>query len=108
ATFASLGRRHDWRAAMARITAPTVVLHGATDLTPEAQTRAFAAAIPGATVEIVQDAGHFLLDEAPEAIVRAVQQATGRYALSDETGPLTPDRVAARSSPPPTPSSSAR
>lgn len=71
ATYLSLGQRRDWRPALGKITAPTVVLHGRGDLTPEGHTRAFAAAIPGARVEVVE-AGHFPLDEVPTAVVAAV------------------------------------
>jgi proline iminopeptidase len=78
ATYASLGRRHDWTSALSRVQAPTVVLHGAGDLVPEEQIRAFAAAIPGAQVEVVPGVGHFLLDEAPEVLVKAVQEAMSR------------------------------
>lgn len=71
ATYLSLGQRHDWRAALGGIRAPTVVVHGRGDLTPEAHTRSFADAIPGARVEVV-DAAHFALEEAPAAVVSAV------------------------------------
>jgi proline iminopeptidase len=75
ATYASLGRRHDWTAALSRIRAPTVVLHGAADTVPEVQIRAFAAAIPGAEVEVVPGVGHFLVEDEPEVLVRAVERA---------------------------------
>ncbi|HEX4903885.1 MAG TPA: alpha/beta fold hydrolase [Acidimicrobiales bacterium] len=51
------------------ITAPTVVLCGAEDnLTPMAQAEELAAAIPGATLEIVPDAGHFSNIENPDFV----------------------------------------
>lgn len=71
--FASLGRTHDWRAALRRIAAPTLVLHGADDLQPEADTRLVADAILGARVEVIPSSGHFLPDDAPDAFARAVQ-----------------------------------
>jgi proline iminopeptidase len=77
ATYASLGRRHDWRAALARITAPAIVLHGRADLVPEARTRDFAAAIAGAEVEVI-GAGPFALDEAPDRVAAAVERALVR------------------------------
>ena len=76
ATYASLGQRHDWRAAMARITAPTVVVHGSGDFVPEAETRAFASAIPRARV-VVGEASHFVLEDAPEAVMGALDDALG-------------------------------
>lgn len=63
ATYASLGRRHDWRPALGRIRAPTIVVHGRNDLVSEEQIRGFAQAIPGARVTVVE-AGHFGLDDA--------------------------------------------
>jgi len=76
ATYASLGRRHDWRGAMAHIEARTAVLHGDGDLMPEEETRAFAAAIPHASFELVH-AGHFAVEEAPEVIEAAVDRLLG-------------------------------
>lgn len=77
ATYASLGRRHDWRDAFAHITAPAIVLHGRSDLVPEAHVRDFAAAIPGADFALV-DAAHFALDEAPGEVASAVDLAISR------------------------------
>jgi pimeloyl-ACP methyl ester carboxylesterase len=58
---------HDTRARLGRITAPTLVLHGAQDeLTPAANARLLAHAIPGARLELVPDAGHAYLLERPE------------------------------------------
>lgn len=75
ATYASLGRRHDWRAAMTRIKASTIVVHGARDLQPESDTRAFAAGIPGARVAVIPDAGHFAHDDTPLELARLVTEA---------------------------------
>lgn len=51
------------------ITVPTVVLCGAEDnLTPLPMAEELAAAIPGATLEIVSDAGHFSNIENPEIV----------------------------------------
>ena len=58
---------HDTRARLGRITAPTLVLHGAQDeLIPPANARLLAQAIPGARLELVPDAGHVYLLEQPE------------------------------------------
>ena len=62
---------HDTRARLARITAPTLVLHGERDeLTPVANARLLAQAIPGARLELVPDAGHVYLLERPELSYR--------------------------------------
>ena len=58
---------HDTRARLGQITAPTLVLHGAHDeLTPVANARLLASAIPDATLAVVQDAGHAYLLEQPD------------------------------------------
>jgi pimeloyl-ACP methyl ester carboxylesterase len=54
-------------AALARITAPTLVLHGADDrLIPAEHGRRFAAAIPGAKLVVFDDVGHLPQVEIPE------------------------------------------
>ena len=58
---------HDTRARLARIAAPTLVLHGDQDaLTPAANARLLAAAIPDATLALVRGAGHGYLLEQPQ------------------------------------------
>lgn len=74
-SYSSLGQRHDWRAALGRIRARAVVLHGAADIVPEGETRRFASAIPGAEVQVIADAGHFLPEDAPSELVAAVERA---------------------------------
>lgn len=57
---------HDTRARLGRISAPTLVLHGASDeLTPVANAKLLAAAIPDAELRLVS-AGHAYLLERPE------------------------------------------
>lgn len=57
---------HDTRARLGRIVAPTLVLHGARDvLTPVANARLLAAAIPDATLELLPESGHGYLLEQP-------------------------------------------
>ena len=59
---------HDTRARLGRITAPTLVMHGATDeLTPLANARLLVAGIPDATLAVIDDAAHAYLLEQPEA-----------------------------------------
>jgi pimeloyl-ACP methyl ester carboxylesterase len=56
-----------------RISVPTLLLYGEKDrITPAAQSKTWAGLIPNATVHIVKDAGHLVLDEkaeAPEAVL---------------------------------------
>lgn len=61
---------HDTRARLRRISAPTLVLHGARDeLTPVANARLLARAVPGADLRLV-DAGHAYLLERPQESYR--------------------------------------
>jgi pimeloyl-ACP methyl ester carboxylesterase len=58
---------HDTRARLGRISAPTLVLHGDRDvLTPPANARLLAEAIPDATLGLVHGAGHAYLLEQPD------------------------------------------
>lgn len=58
-----------------RLTAPTLVLWGAEDrLIPPVYARRWAEVVPGATVEILPQAGHMLPYERPEAFAEAVSR----------------------------------
>ena len=58
---------HDTRARLGRIEAPTLVLHGDADvLTPPANARLLAEAVPDATLGLVRGAGHAYLLEQPQ------------------------------------------
>ena len=58
---------HDTRARLGRIAAPTLVLHGDRDvLTPPANARLLADAIPDATLALVRGTGHAYLLEQPQ------------------------------------------
>ena len=72
-TFASLGR-WDWRAALARVTTPTLVFYGEADLIPAAMVREWAAALPNARVIAVPGAGHYLYVERPQEFFPVVDQ----------------------------------
>jgi pimeloyl-ACP methyl ester carboxylesterase len=66
----------DHTAALGAVDVPTVVVCGTHDqLTPEARSRELAAAIPGARLEIVPDAGHMLQLEEPDLLVELLESA---------------------------------
>jgi pimeloyl-ACP methyl ester carboxylesterase len=88
--YLSLGRRHDWTSWLKRITAPTVVFHGANDLQSRTATDRVARAISNARVIEVPEAGHFIYDEVPEAFAAAVE-STLRPARDE--GQLKPDPI---------------
>jgi pimeloyl-ACP methyl ester carboxylesterase len=52
-----------------RLTMPTLLIWGKEDkLTPTAQHKTWAKALPNATVRLFDNAGHLVLDEAPPAV----------------------------------------
>lgn len=73
AMYFSLGRRHDYREALKAVRAPVLVVHGENDLQPEAASRSYVEALPGARLEVIHGAGHFPHIEAPEAFAAAVR-----------------------------------
>ncbi|MGE0452335.1 MAG: alpha/beta fold hydrolase [Vicinamibacteria bacterium] len=65
----------DLRPLLGAIRCPTLVVGAELDLTfPPERSRALAAAVPGARLEIVPGAGHALVVEAPEALLRVVRE----------------------------------
>ncbi|MBP6836031.1 MAG: alpha/beta fold hydrolase [Kofleriaceae bacterium] len=71
--FAAICAAPDRTAALARVTAPTVVLHGDRDpLIPAAAGRATARAIPGARLEIVPGMGHHLPSAVWPTLIAAI------------------------------------
>ena len=69
--FASLGN-YDWRAAMAKVGAPTLVLHGEKDFIPLASARGWAATMPNSRLTVMHGYGHFQCMEAPQPYFLAV------------------------------------
>ena len=69
----ALLNRPDSRAALAEISCPALVLVGAQDrMTPPAESRAIASAIPGAELIEIPDCGHLSTLERPDAVNRAL------------------------------------
>jgi pimeloyl-ACP methyl ester carboxylesterase len=79
--------RPDSTPSLAQITIPTLILHGADDpIVPPGEARAMQAAIPGARLEMIPDAGHLPNLENPNAFNQAVRQFIKN---------LSPDRLGA-------------
>lgn len=70
--YLSMGQRHDYRAALAAVTAPVLVLHGTDDLQTEAASRLYVEAFPNAQFQLINGAGHFPFATQPEAFATAV------------------------------------
>ena len=80
AMYFSMGKRHDYRAALRRLQAPVLVVHGENDLLPERVSRMYVDSFPNARLHVVKNgktraagrAGHFLLSDQPEELARIV------------------------------------
>jgi 3-oxoadipate enol-lactonase len=69
----AIARGMDMRVAAAALRVPTLILCGGRDrVTPPALSRHLHAAIAGSHLQIVEDAGHMLLMEAPDVVNRAI------------------------------------
>jgi len=80
AMYMSMGKHHDYRPAMSRVTAPVLVVHGALDLQPEKADRLYASCFPNSSVAVIERAGHFMYDEQPEAFSQVVGEFLARAA----------------------------
>jgi len=77
AVFSSMGQRHDWRGALANVTAPVLVIHGGQDVQPAAGAEALAADFPHGRFALVPAAGHFVQEQAPDAVARLIGDFLG-------------------------------
>jgi proline iminopeptidase len=73
AMYFSMGKRHDYRAALKAVQCPVLVLHGDRDLQSEADSRSFADAFPKADFRTIRNAGHFVFEDQPAAFAEAVR-----------------------------------
>lgn len=72
AMYISMGRRHDYRAALKKVSAPVLVLYGESDLLSEAATRQYAASFPNANFAVIKNAGHFSFEQQPDQFTKLV------------------------------------
>jgi len=66
AMYFSIGRRHDYRPALKKVSAPVLVLHGEKDLQSEKASRSYADCFPHSTFQVINNAGHFIFNDQPE------------------------------------------
>jgi 3-oxoadipate enol-lactonase len=67
-------RGSEWTAQLGQISARTLVIHGERDLVIDLEAgKLLSERIPGAKLEIIPDAGHLLLAEAPKELYRLAQ-----------------------------------
>lgn len=70
--YVSMGQRHDYRAALKKVTAPVLVLHGVDDLQSEAATRLYSDTFPNAQFAVIENASHFAFQQQPEQFAKLV------------------------------------
>ncbi len=78
--YVSMGQRHDYRAALRKVTAPVLVIHGADDLQSEAATRLYADTFPNAEFAVIEDAGHFSFEDQPDEFASVIMAFLEKYA----------------------------
>lgn len=74
ALYLSLGKHHNWRRAMAAVTAPALILHGEKDLQPEAATRVWAGALRKSRFEVMKGCSHMPQYEDPATFAADVRR----------------------------------
>lgn len=72
AQYFSLGKRHDYREALKKVTAPVLVIHGADDVQSEKTSRAFADVFPNRQFRVIQNATHFSYSDQPQEFASVV------------------------------------
>jgi proline iminopeptidase len=63
--YVSMGQRHDYSAALKKVTARVLVIHGARDLQSESASRLYSDAFPNAQFAVIENAGHFSFQQQP-------------------------------------------
>jgi pimeloyl-ACP methyl ester carboxylesterase len=74
AQYVSMGQRHDYRLALAAVSAPVLVLHGVDDLQSEAASRMYAEAFPNSTFDTIPASSHAPFSQNPEEFSRILNQ----------------------------------
>ncbi|TPV94473.1 MAG: alpha/beta hydrolase [Myxococcales bacterium FL481] len=73
AQYISMGMRHDYRSALAAVTAPTLIIHGEKDLQPVAVSKDYQVALANASLVTVAQAGHFPHFSHPDEVAAAIR-----------------------------------
>jgi len=71
--YLSMGKHHDYRAAMKSTAFPVEILHGADDLQSEKASRTYLEIYPQARFETIARAGHFSFEEQPQEFAGRVR-----------------------------------
>ena len=76
ALYFSMGKRHDYRAALKQVQARTLIIHGEGDVSPMRVSRMYADCLPNGRLHVMKNGrtrgGHFPFSEQPEAFAQVV------------------------------------
>jgi proline iminopeptidase len=72
AMYLGMGQHHDYRKVMMSTQFPVLIVHGADDLQPEKESRAYLDIYPEARFEVIPGAAHFAFEEQPKAFAQAI------------------------------------
>jgi pimeloyl-ACP methyl ester carboxylesterase len=78
AMYFSMGKRHDYRPALRKSTAPVLVIHGENDIQPERASRAYSDSFPDAQFRLIKSAGHFPFVDQPAEFARVTGEFLAR------------------------------
>jgi proline iminopeptidase len=81
ALYCGMGQHHDYSAALRRVKAPVLVLHGTNDLQPEAASRHFASYFQNARFVSIPGATHFVFDDQPRQFADAIRDFLSTVSL---------------------------
>jgi proline iminopeptidase len=73
AVYCSMGKHHDYSAALRAVRIPSLVIHGSRDLQPESVSRSFAARFPNCKFARIEGATHFVFEDRPEEFAEQVR-----------------------------------
>jgi proline iminopeptidase len=72
AQYVSMGQRHDYREALAKVNVPVLVIHGVDDLQSESASRMYADAFPNSEFVVIHNASHFSFEQQPDEFAKVV------------------------------------
>jgi proline iminopeptidase len=74
AVYCSMGKHHDYSAALRAVTTPVLTIHGSLDMQPESVSRGFAARFPNCRYTRIDGASHFVFEDRPEEFAGQVRE----------------------------------
>ncbi len=81
ATYFSMGKRHDYRESLKRVSAPTLIIRSGKDMQSSEVSKTYSKYISNAVVKTIEDAGHFPFFDKPEAFSKIVGEFLQRASI---------------------------